>query len=985
MGLSFNDAGRLARAPGGAYLSENDYAWAPGDRRYWFGRTYDLTSSKSADIFTEGAARNAGSTQTTVARYLRGCTFYNNEFYLLRFDGQVRVYAAGLPREAPERTFQLPSMGWPLDATSELWGLDISEGKIYSYEGTTDKVYRWDLERLNLAPLSFDSPLNETPLYLALKRSSPDGITLESTSSGLRRLEFSAPPNLPLTIDAPATLETDGQSQDVTATVEGVTPAPDGTPARTWAWTNETPDAIEISSAAPVNTSENGTEKSVVKVTAKNIDVLTKPYTLKATLVTNWVNPTATRTYEGTFTGTVKSVKPNAAAPVVRFSGLGALKPGEVATLEIRIEGGSYDEIDLPTVTLKDTDSASLTLAPTEPIAVGQPQVYTATITSLRQEDVGRFTLFNAVRVSVTVRGAGLNALPGTNATATVEGQSFALKNTSAEDSISIGLVDGVWEEIPAPGTAFEINHETLPLILDYRESNPERGEDGGWGARNDGMIEVPGESHIPELIPFWRNRLAGDETTVPEPSFMHGKIQDMAVAQNRLTFMTADTVVASAAGLHGLFFGASAQGTIPSDPIDLDLGNDVAAEALQVVGQSLVALTPISQWRVFAADGDLGWTPGNLRVAKVGTVPLNLKVSVEVDGQNLCLPAATGPYGLLLVLAVGQEGIVPVDIGARCPDLPRPLPWMCERVNLLDGNGNTVPSPVLGRDGNPLCDANGNPVLDPGNPRTERIPRSWWGRLGTERTEGEELRKRPGYDEILFTMVRTVDSQVFSNGRQLFVCRQVRQEDGNLVPCWSTHFVPSEEEKESWVTPEIKSLCSFQNELLMLTLDDGILSLRSLYLGDQRREAPCRDVEARDPGKGPGRRYWSCLRFSPPVLWEPTSLGLAPAGRVQFDVKEFAVHCYPQPGQDFEIQARPNARPVVKKTVNNIQLGFSDEDFLRRPTPQFETYKIPVGSEARFFDVCVVSNSEFPFEILSGEWVCTISGPQDRYGTQRT
>ena len=939
MGLSFNDAGRLARSPGGgSYLSENDYAWAPGDRRYWFGRTYDFgPGGKAADIFANTSgnpARHAGSSQTTVTRYLRGCTFYNNEFYVLRFDGQVRVYAAGLPREAPERTFQLPAMGWPLDATSELWGLDISEGKIYAYEGTTDKVYRWDLGRLDLAPLSFPSPLNDTPLFLALKRSAPDGITLQSTSSGLRRVEFSAPPNLPLAINAPATLETDGQSQDVTATVEGVTPAPDGTPARTWAWTNETPNVVQISSTPPVNTSENGTEKSVIKVIPKNIDVLTKPYTLKATLVTNWANPAATRTYEGTFTGTVKSVKPNAAAPVVRFSGLGALKPGEVATLEIRIEGGSYDEIDLPTVTLKDTASASLTLAPTEPIPVGQPQVYTATITSLRQEDVGRFTLFNSVGVSVTVRGAGLNALPGTNATATVEGQSFALKNTSDEDSISIGLVDGVWEEIPAPGTAFEIDLNTLPLILDYRESNPERGEDGGWGARNDGMIEVPTEDHTSKLIPFWRNRLAGDETTVPEPSFMHGKIQDMAVAQNRLTFMTADTVVASAAGLHGLFFGASAQGTIPSDPIDLDLGNDVAAEALQVVGQSLVALTPISQWRVFAADGDLGWTPGNLRVAKAGTVPLNLKVSVEVDGQNICLPAATGPHGLLLILAVGQDGIVPIDIGARCPDLPRPPRWVC----------------YLNDDG----------IL---------VPHSWWGQLGT----GEQ-------DEVLFTMVRTVDAQVFSNGRQVFICRQVRQEDGNLVPCWSTHFVPSEEEAENWTTPEIKSLCSFQDELLMLTLDEGTLSLRSLYLGDQRRNTPCKDV-----GRKENKPYYSCLRFSPPVLWEPTSLGLAPAGRVQFDVREFAVHCYPQPGQDFEIQARPNGRPIVKKTVNNIRLGYSGNEFLRRPHPQFETYKIPVGSEARFFDVCVVSQSDFPFEILSGEWVCTISGPQDRYGTQRT
>lgn len=67
-----------------------------------------------------------------------------------------------------------------------------------------------------------------------------------------------------------------------------------------------------------------------------------------------------------------------------------------------------------------------------------------------------------------------------------------------------------------------------------------------------------------------WGNRQAGDKETNPSPSFMGKTIKDVFFYNNRLGFITDDTVVLSEAGEYFNFYQTTALALLDSDPIDI-------------------------------------------------------------------------------------------------------------------------------------------------------------------------------------------------------------------------------------------------------------------------------------------------------------------------------------------------------------------------------------------------------------------------------
>lgn len=897
-------------------------------------------------------------------------------------------------------------------------------------------------------------------------------------------------------------------------------------------------------------------------------------------------------------------------------------------------------------------------------------------------------------------------------------------------------LRDWAWEEVPAPGAAYRLDPATMPLILENRQNEgwgEAKGVPEGETEERTGVISLPPQtgrtenpraSSEPLLESFWKDRLAGNRETVFDPTFIGYPIQDMAVIQNRLVMLTADTVVASTAGIHGLFFGASAQGTIPSDPIDLDIGNNVPAETIQVIDQSLVVLTPVSQWRVFATDGDIGWTPENLRIGKIGDFPCNLRISVEIDGATICLPTSRAGFSSISLVIIQQGELSPVYLDERARDLPLPPCWAYHDLprvnpqasarwyrgegaaegdvgNLTQVGGSTAPNgstikyianfgvgqrnieygdlvPRTGADtpefevaesidtagrvtqlpensggfrlkdptfqvasdfrtyiweggtfqpkgairfngkdldlflkpskpgkfalpegksdtGNFTWDPDnspswevppdlqrgrlsvGQPVADPRNPPLPRLPnlpdtkpthlvpvniggglrtgnltrdfrasarlfrgsknnsiagpgryyldlkdrensnkfvtgfgdcvyagrdkpglfmltkdggntgslvpvnpteplprlpevpagfvpdtnqnrlkergneKRWlWDRnrpsqgiehLGTlkhadgefddggyplfragnaddrysARKAGDLYRLHPSEaqrtlrpwwghrginersDEVLFALVRSANAQVYSNGKQVFVCQQVRQHDGNAVSVWSTHFLPVDQEltdsygklkekdpsasvpppgldPETWSTPEILSLSHYEDNLLMLTSDVGDntdleLAVKRFYLGDQRKEEVYRDPE---------QPFFSCIRFSPPILREDTAEGQATVRVTRFNITKFGVHfrnetdaACPNRIPRFQLLDVPyGPRFLKQELINEIGFGYGVQKFGERPATPNDFKSVQVNSSSPFFNVCVVAWEDTPFEILGAEWL---------------
>jgi len=109
--------------------------------------------------------------------------------------------------------------------------------------------------------------------------------------------------------------------------------------------------------------------------------------------------------------------------------------------------------------------------------------------------------------------------------------------------------IDGVgaWEETIAPGIVINLNETTMPHQL----------------------VRMPDGSFMVSPVD-WENRLVGDKTTNPVPSFVGKSINKMFFYRNRLGFLSDENIILSRAGDYFNFFAKTALTVSESDPIDL-------------------------------------------------------------------------------------------------------------------------------------------------------------------------------------------------------------------------------------------------------------------------------------------------------------------------------------------------------------------------------------------------------------------------------
>ena len=562
-----------------------------------------------------------------------------------------------------------------------------------------------------------------------------------------------------------------------------------------------------------------------------------------------------------------------------------------------------------------------------EPIYVGDFEDANAAIAKLNIITKQKFS--PCIVCSVTAKGTGDAAQADTEVTRKV---TFIIRLLSSEELDA--LSEGVWKEIPQPGIPYKLNHDTLPLIGEFRTD-----EDNLWKFRS----EIEDLNENGGMRVFWEDRKAGNNDTVPDPSFVGRKIRDLTFTQNRLVFLTTDSVVASFAGIHGLFWGASAEGTIAADPIDLDIGNSVAADCLTSQGHNLWILTPEQQFALYPADVSGGWTPQNMRLDKMSQIAIELDLRIWSDGSLVC---GGHPNGLLLDLSLDLRGIQPLDISARVSDLlskPKLSPKeIKEEKYQWDGKTSEVIARCF------LPSTNTQIAL-----QRQKLPKNY----DTTDPNRELLKTR------------------------LLITKQVRE-----TFCWSHCSFERKETDVYEFNYEIMTITQHQENLYMLVREKDEngqfhIHLESLYLGDQDREEDCCDHRIIGEEHDEPTTYRSCVQFSAPVLYENAYGELTPTRNTNFNVKSYVIHFKPKEDEDFEFNviSTPNGRKPNITTYNNIALGYSKEPFLRRDVPEWDSFEVPCNYEAKFFNVCIESYSKIPFEILSGEWSALISGPERR------
>lgn len=126
------------------------------------------------------------------------------------------------------------------------------------------------------------------------------------------------------------------------------------------------------------------------------------------------------------------------------------------------------------------------------------------------------------------------------------------------DENVNIGK--GGWKEVAEINSRNFPTNTTMPVVLKINTYN----------------ITV-------ETID-WKGRLAGDKETNPSPSFVGKTIKDIFFYNNRLGFITDDSVIMSEAGEYFNFYQTTALALLDSDPIDVAISGTKVSSLKYVV-----------------------------------------------------------------------------------------------------------------------------------------------------------------------------------------------------------------------------------------------------------------------------------------------------------------------------------------------------------------------------------------------------------------
>ena len=224
------------------------------------------------------------------------------------------------------------------------------------------------------------------------------------------------------------------------------------------------------------------------------------------------------------------------------------------------------------------------------------------------------------------------------------------------------GFGHGVWQETVAPGIPYLFDATTMPHVLIRN---------------NDGTFTFQKFT--------WAGRVAGDATTVPNPSFVGSTIQNVNLFRNRLVLLADENIITSAADSYDRFWPESAQTVVDSDPIDLSAGSRKVNFLMASVGFANVLLI-FSRHGQFRLDSGSSTgqslTPKTAAITQVTAFEMGDVVDPVIVGRTMYFAVPKGEYsGLREFFLPDASGPVPSSEEVTS-SVPRFLPGnLCSLV----------------------------------------------------------------------------------------------------------------------------------------------------------------------------------------------------------------------------------------------------------------------------------------------------------------
>ena len=238
-----------------------------------------------------------------------------------------------------------------------------------------------------------------------------------------------------------------------------------------------------------------------------------------------------------------------------------------------------------------------------------------------------------------TVTGAGdLPSSPNAN-------DIYHVTNTFiAEDDYYVIYQSGAWQETVKPGIDLGFNPATMPLELKFN----------------------PSSNNFTLSSPSYVNRLVGDNTTNPFPSFLGDTINEVFFYNNRLGFLSSDNVILSRVRSVFDFFRESALTLSDADVIDLLTTSQKPVDLFAVLPQQqgLVLFSSSEQFLMYADEGVI--TPSKTTIRTISNFEIDVSIDPVQIGNQIIFTGSAPTYTRVLSMNVqgDQNNSIYNDIG---------------------------------------------------------------------------------------------------------------------------------------------------------------------------------------------------------------------------------------------------------------------------------------------------------------------------------
>ena len=180
---------------------------------------------------------------------------------------------------------------------------------------------------------------------------------------------------------------------------------------------------------------------------------------------------------------------------------------------------------------------------------------------------------------------------------------------------------DGVWIEYTKPNITYELDATTMPHLLIRQSDGSFTFETAEWG-----------------------DRAAGDEVSVPTPTFVGNTITDIFFFQNRLGFLSGENVNMSRTSAYFDFFATTARTLLDDDPIDVAASHTKVSLLKHAIPFDRQLLLFSDQTQFILKGGDF-LTPKNTSISQTTEYEASTEAQPAAAGNVVYFPANRGGF----------------------------------------------------------------------------------------------------------------------------------------------------------------------------------------------------------------------------------------------------------------------------------------------------------------------------------------------------